>query len=327
MNKQIALLLFIVCIFTACKNENKALIEQKWISGLEMDLERKKYKENIILTLEEGQGLFCEFGKGCSAFPYILADDDIQIGQSGEALAKILYASKDSLELDFLEQDTLQFSKIPFPELDFNQTKSLLINKSYELLNHDESYRSIIHFTDREILILSQDVLKDKEEEDFPSLMYRRREYSIDSISGFVTLKAGGFLRLMDYPLVGFVEKNPKGFFVHTYMHDGIRKSQLLRPITAPEKTANHLLEKQWRLGAGKRLETFDFLENQELVHSKNGVKSNWKWSLDESGFLVILEDENGDKKYVVKSFYHNNYRMGYELAPGKFSDLLNIKI
>jgi len=62
-----------------------------------------------------------------------------------------------------------------------------------------------------------------------------------------------------------------------------------------------------------------------KMEFTKNGEKSFFTWALDESGLIIIMNNESGNKLYAIRDFGLTKKRIGFETSKGRFTDLLNL--
>jgi len=318
---------YILALFliSSCETIENEVIERRWISNLEIDVEKKYFSPNYIFELNDGEGYIAEVGNDKVEFYYELKGNKIVLKEPRKTIGEILSYDQDNLVVDFLELDTLKFVPLESKGADLKRMKNFLIGKSFDLENQNGDLRHLVHFTENEMFLLSLDIYNVNEK--FPKLSFRRLAFTMENISNLSILRVGGMTERLGYPLIGILEEKENHILVNTYAKDGFYQSKLRPFNSTSKKVSDVLFAKQWRLYGGERLETFDFLENGQINHEKNGVKSKLKWSIDNSGKLITIEDDKGNKNYGVFDFEKNIYRIGYEFSPGKFSDMLNIII
>ena len=270
-------LVLVIFLITGCENVDRELIEKRWISNLEIDLEKKHFVPNYIFELKNGKGFLAEVGRDKVEFNYELRGNSLVIKETKNTLGEILSYDQDNLKINFLGLDTLEFVKmeLELKSSELKQLKNTLIDHSFVLLNHDGSSKQIVHFTEDEMFLLSLD-LKNRDGK-FPKLDFRRMGISMETISNFTVIRVGGMTENLEYPLIGIIEKMEDQIQINTFTDDGFYQSKLTHFKSPPKDINNILFEKQWRLYGGDRLETFDFLENGMINHEKNGVKSKLK--------------------------------------------------
>ncbi len=309
-------------IFSSCNN---SIIDSKqlqgcWITEISFDQKSDQFSTNIMLSLKDGEGIISELGlreQNVSKFTYQLSGNKMMFNDPG-AFFEILECSDDRLKINLFEGDTMQLTRIDAPYMELEKL-SELVNHSFKLKVENENTEKIIHFTPDEALVLSDDLLADKD--DFVYFSFGRANYRLQSIEDVISLEVLGIDQKIGFPFMGVLTMEDENFVLLTYTDQGIKKSYLSKLKNT--STQSDQLYGRWRLWGGSRLETFEFMENGTVLHTKNDSKTNMQWTTDNSGYLIKMTDDGGNISYGVKDFGKSEYRIGYEFQRGKFSDLL----
>ena len=127
----------------------------------------------------------------------------------------------------------------------------------------------------------------------------------------------------MKYLIAGIIEVKDNAIEILSYLPTRIDHYSLM-PLTNLDNQSL-LTSGNWKF-AGTDLMSFDFQESGQLKLIEKGVERALKWSLDDSGYLIIMTEKSGEKKYAIKNFKLTNKRIGFEIKKGRFTDILNLK-
>lgn len=313
-------------IASACSGQefDKKLIEQNWISDLNFNSETNQLDYNTILMLRQDYSTTFELGKQNKPFKfnYNINGELLSLGQNLSPM-KIVKLDSNKMILNINETDTVEFNSFNIAEFDKNVILDKIRYHTFELVDNKNSIRYLIHFEENELLIFSNDL--PKENIDFPNLSFTRVKYRLSFIEGIPAIVIFGKLKRFDYPIIGLISLAENQIHVRTYLNKKVYITKMNSINKNTDLVPSVLIDK-WTLGAGKNKQTFEFKKDGELIYTAKEEIKYWKWSIDESGYLITMIDENGNRKYGIKNFKTANRRIGYELMNGRFSDMLNIK-
>ena len=227
-------------------------------------------------------------------------------------------------------KDTTLLQRIAKDETKTSTIQERLIGHTFTLISPQKDEK-IIYWGEDEIFYFSDDLQSNKEK---PALHFKRMNYQMSMHNGMTTLLIGDdqnpeIGRLADGSLdmvnlmIGQIHLKQENIQLITYSAS-TTSHYSLRPVERrPENDLASLMGSEWKLGGALIV---NFKDEQQATLTKKGEQTNYTYRIDDSGHLVILEDEMGGKQYAIRDFGSGQRRMGIELIEGRFSELLNIK-
>lgn len=323
----ISLFLFAV-LFCQCSSQelDENLLEQNWISDVEIDANNGDYLLSSIINIKDGKVhlISLRSEKESITFDYQLVGKELIMLTDDQKIPlwEITSLSSDQMEIVIPDTDTLHLKSIKTGWTDAEKIKAKLLNHSFRLKEESSSLSHLVHFTERDLLLFSKDV--ELKESDFPQFNFSRLKYELKFNHDIPIILIFNRPPNFSYPLFGPLFIDEQQITIHTFI-DGENHHSELIPIKR-EMPDSAPLKKEWRLWGGKRTQWFKFLDHGKLLYTKEDQESQWTWELDESGYLLMMTDEGGNRTYGIKNFDLSKRRIGYEFSKAKFSDMLNLE-
>ncbi len=328
-------LLFLALLFTQCTPAPipDATLDGHWIFPTFFTTSATTIP-SIVLTLDQDSAAVQELGTGEQFWKttYGIRDEALYVGGNPTPYLKILERGAQQMRVLLHEKDTVLLHKVTPAQTSAAVLQNRLIGHSFRMSSENSFEQQLVYFGEQELLIFSKELLK--MEGVFNTQSFIRVPYTADFSAGLPSMILGDYKnaafaitsdgkKKLGNVAIGLLDaENDRELTLSIYLpnHQDVITLTALSPANEQHPlTAN---DWQWRsiyAGVG----TLQFDPSGSVLLTENGVPRSLTWQLDDSGYLVILTEPTGEKRYIIKNFARSAKRMGFEFREREFTDLL----
>lgn len=330
-------LLIFLFIGTSCTSQSGAnkLANTYWVTDILVEKETNELTPNLVLSFSDSIASIHQFGIGQKLFelPYEIKENKLLLNKQSNPFMKFLEIKEEEIKAALFPGDTTRFRRIRPSSTKEELIRSEIVNSSFVITDNKEGEQKIIYFDDKEVFQFSKDMMKD--ELAFPQLNFKRVPYYLDFTNSIPSIIIGnpltpkvqyssnGELKLTNL-IIGKIDLNENNDLeINSFKSIGTNKytiTKIQRKIDS-----SRLFSGEWKRGNQNKL-VFSFKPSGKVEISENGIKRVLSWRYDNSGYLIIITEDSGEKLYAIKNFKLSNKRIGLEFSKGKFTDLINLK-
>lgn len=324
------LLLIQVIILIGCSNQEVKLNlkDTYWTTDIMIDKESNEFTPNIVLSIGDSIASIHQFGTGNKLFEkkYRIEDNELILGKNVKPFLKFIRTNETEILGSLFEGDTTRFKRIYPRKFSESFIKSEIENQSFKI--NGDSRETIIYFDDKEVF-----QFQEAGSSDYSHLQFDRIPYSIDFTNSISTLTIGstrnpeirrqqnGELELLNLIIGELNVKEKIGIEVTTYKPLKDRKITLSK--IKETNNIEELINTKWE--RGKKL-SLNFISQNEAIFENKGETKKLVWKSDNSGSLIFLKDEAGERIVAINNLKKDKNRLGLEISRSKFVDLLRKK-